>query len=291
LKIVLAKAGLKMALSYFLCCHPNTDKLVLINRVIDKTNLYHFAPRNAGSKNSLCTHAISVQTSFFYRKYIMLKKSSIFIPALLVATLTGCSSFYRFQEVKDTNLVDVSYDAVSTLQDKLAHPIPKNSLIIVSTLVNVDNQNQTSSFGRIISDQVASAFHDSGYQIIGMELPIDLFVMQEGGQLHLTPEIRQMLKRYNANNIVGGVYAPGKKNTYVSLRLIDLNSRSFVSSADFSVPMGPDAKTLLQPKTVTTEVPPAQSSAPTESSTGLSIPEPIPTEPAAEPGKTGSVTE
>ncbi len=181
----------------------------------------------------------------------MLKKPSIVIPALLMASLTGCSTWWnRYQDVRDANLVNVSYDAVATLQDKLVTPIPKNSLIIVSTLANVDNLNQTSSFGRIISNQVASALHDSGHQIIGMELPIDLFIVEEGGQLHLPPETRQMLKHYNASTIVGGVYAPGKKNTYVSLRMIDLNSKSFVSSAEFSVPMGPDAKALLQPKKV-----------------------------------------
>lgn len=228
----------------------------------------------------------------------MLKKRAIFIPALLAATLTSCSTFYRYQEVKDTNLVNVSYDAVSTMQDKLARQIPKNSLIIVSTLVNVDNQNVTSSFGRIITNQVASAFHDSGYQIIGMELPIDLFTMQEGGQLHLSPEVRQMLKRYNASTIVGGVYAPGKKNTYVSLRMIDLNSRSFISSAEFSVPMGPDAKALLQPKSVGSENPNQTAANPTLSSTEttstspeISVPDPIPTEPAPEAGKATSVTE
>jgi hypothetical protein len=208
----------------------------------------------------------------------MLKKPSILIPALLMLSLTSCSSLlYRYnQEAKDTNLVDVSYDAVSTLQDKLASPLPKGSLIIVSTLVNVNNQNQTSSFGRIISTQVASALHDSGYQIIAMELPIDLFVVQDGGQLHLPPETKQLLKHYNTSTIVGGVYAPGKKNTYVSLRMIDLNSRSFISSADFSVPMGPDAKKLLLPKSVDDA---AQAVAPAPQSTLTSPVAPLETTP------------
>ncbi|MEQ1529202.1 MAG: FlgO family outer membrane protein [Methylococcales bacterium] len=209
-------------------------------------------------------------------------------------SLTSCSSMlYRYQEVRDTNLVDVSYDAVGTLQDKLARPLPKNSLIIVSTLVNVDNSNQTSSFGRIISDQVASAFHDSGYQIIGIEMPIDLFVMQEDGKLHLSPETREMLKHYNATTIVGGVYAPGKKNTYVSLRLIDLNSRSFISSADFSVPMGPDAKILLQPKTLAAADKTAQATAPNPDSTTPTeiAPESPATEVAPEQEKSIDVTQ
>ncbi|MFA5983195.1 MAG: FlgO family outer membrane protein [Methylococcaceae bacterium] len=178
----------------------------------------------------------------------MLKQIIIF--AVLLLSLFGCASKQHYSEVKDTDLVGVSYDAVDTLQAQLKRPLPKNSLIIVSTLLNVDNLKQTSSFGRIISDQIASALHNAGYQIIGMELPIDLFVMQDNGALHLPDEVKQMLKHYNAGTLVGGVYAPGKRNAYISLRVVDLNTKNIISSTDLSVPMGPDAKVLLESREV-----------------------------------------
>lgn len=181
----------------------------------------------------------------------MLKKTTFFIPALLAATLSGCGMNQQY-EIKDANLVEVSYDAVDELKDKLTRVVPKNSLIIVSTLLNVDNLNKTSAFGRIVSDQIASAFHQSGYQVIGMEMPIDLFMMKEDGTLQMSDETKAMLKHYNASVLVGGVYAPGKRNTYVSLRMVNLNTKNIISSTDFSVPMGPDAKLLTQPKDVGT---------------------------------------
>ncbi len=181
----------------------------------------------------------------------MLKKATIFLPALLMATLSGCTSNPYYYETKDTDLVEVSYDAASTLQQDLKRTIPEGSLIIVSTLLNVDDLKKTSSFGRIMSDQLASAFHNSGYRIIGMEMPIDLFVMQEGGALHLSDETQKILKNYGAAAaIVGGVYAPGKKTAYVSLRMIDTVSKNIISSTDLSIPMGPDAKILLKSKDV-----------------------------------------
>lgn len=184
----------------------------------------------------------------------MLKKATIFIPALLAATLGGCGINSQY-EIKDANLVEVSYEAVNELKDRLTRTVPKNSLIIVSTLLNVDNLNKTSAFGRIVSDQIASAFHQSGYEIIGMEMPIDLFVMKEDGTLQMSDETKAMLKHYNASVLVGGVYAPGKRNTYVSLRMVNLNTRNVISSTDFSVPMGPDAKLLTLPKDVGTTQP------------------------------------
>ena len=179
----------------------------------------------------------------------MLKKITIIIPVLLITILSGCGIF-GYHDVKDEDLVEVSYDSVDELREKLTRTIPQSSLILVSTLLNVDDLYKTSSFGRIVSNQIASAFHNSGYRIIGMEMPIDLFAMEKGGTLKLSDETKEMLKPYNATVIVGGVYAPGKKNAYVSLRIIDLYTKNIISSIDFSVPMGPDARKLLVSKKV-----------------------------------------
>lgn len=182
----------------------------------------------------------------------MFKKATVFISALVLVTLTGCS-WNRYQEVKDTDLVEASQDATCELREKLARIVPPNSIIIVSTLLNVDNLNQTSAFGRIVSNQIASAFHDAGHEIIGLEMPIDLFVMKDAGELALPDETKALIRKHQAAVlVVGGVYAPGKKNTYVSLRVVDVYTKRVISTYDFSVPMGPDAKLLLEPRPVAT---------------------------------------
>jgi len=182
----------------------------------------------------------------------MLKKSTILIPALLIATLGGCSSTWRFfkaQTYLNTDLIEASHDATDELKDELCRKIPKGSLIVVSTLLNVKkNPNETSSFGRIISDQIATALQNSGYQIIALDLPIDLFKMEEGGELLLSDEDKALLRRYNATVMVGGVYAPGKQNAYVTLRAVDRFSKHVIASTDFSVVLGPDVKNLLKTK-------------------------------------------
>jgi hypothetical protein len=179
----------------------------------------------------------------------MFKKITVLVPALLSALLSGCGIQHYLQN-RDADLVEESYDATERLHEKIFNKIPKNSLIVVSTLLNVDNLNQTSSFGRIVSDQIASAFNGLGYQVIGMEMPIDLFVMEEGGRFHLSDETKAMLRHYHAATLVGGVYAPGKHHGYVSLRMVDINSKNIIASTDFSIPMGPDAKMMMKPKEV-----------------------------------------
>jgi hypothetical protein len=193
----------------------------------------------------------------------MLKKATILIPVLLIATLSGCASTFRFfksQSYLNTDLIEASHDATDELKDELCQKIPKGSLIVVSTLLNVKKHpNETSSFGRLISDQIATALHNSGYQIIALDLPIDLFKMEEAGELKLSDEDKALLKRYNAAVMVGGVYAPGKQNTYVTLRAVNRFTKYVIASTDFSVVLGPDVKNLLKTKDAGSNVIPSGS--------------------------------
>ena len=175
----------------------------------------------------------------------MNKKVVVFTLALLVPLLNACTLYYQ-KPIEDVDLVEVSYDSVETLLSQMSQPIAKGSLIVVSTLVNVNDLNQTSAFGRIVSDQIGSAFNNSGYLIKGMEMPTANFVKQDGGFLQLTEETKKNLKHHNVSALVVGVFAAGIESAYVSLRVVDTESMNVISSTDFSVPMGPDARVLLK---------------------------------------------
>jgi hypothetical protein len=181
----------------------------------------------------------------------MLKKFTLFTLLISIITLSGCSSAYRSYKTQgylNTDLVEASYKASSLLQDKFTRKIPKNTLILVSTLLNVKNLKETSAFGRIISNQIGTSLHDAGYEIIGMDLPADLFMMKDDGELLLSENDKFRLKQYKSVIIVGGVYAPGKQNTYVTLRAVDRFTKQVIASTDFSVALGPDVKVLLKTK-------------------------------------------
>ncbi len=193
---------------------------------------------------------------------MMLKKTTLIFLCLFAISLSGCSRFFYYNdEPDDANLVDVSYNAVNTLLQHLRNPLPAGSVVVINSLVNVDDLSQTFSFGRIISDQISSAFHRSGYRIIGMELPTEIFAKNDSGILYLSDETKQALNETGASALVVGVFAPGKRNAYISLKVYDITSENVISSADLSVPMGPDAKNLLKPKKVDEKPKPAEGDA------------------------------
>lgn len=180
----------------------------------------------------------------------MFKKQAVVLLIAAVTALSACNRVYYSQEVDDDDLVEVSYDAVDRLLSNLRQPLPRGSLIVINSLVNVDDMSQSFSFGRIVSDQIASAIHRSGYRVMGMELPTEIFVKNENGILQLSEETKTGLADVGAQALVIGTFAPGKKNAYVSLRVVDIDSGYFVSTTDYSIAMGPDAKNLLKPKPV-----------------------------------------
>ena len=92
----------------------------------------------------------------------MLKKQAFIFFILAMTALAGCNRAYYSNEPDDENLVEVSYKAVDDLLLNLKQPLPKDSLVVINSLVNVDDLSQTFSFGRILSDQISSAFHRSG---------------------------------------------------------------------------------------------------------------------------------
>lgn len=182
----------------------------------------------------------------------MLNKKLMVLMLVGLTVLSGCSRLYYYSSsIDDDDLVEVSYDAVDWLLADLRQPLPKGSLVVINSLVNVDDMGQTLPFGRIISDQLSSALHRSGYRVMGMELPTEIFAKNEAGILELPEKTKEALNNVGAKAIVIGSYASGRDNVYVSLRVVDIASQNVISSTDYSVGMGPDAKVLTtkpQPK-------------------------------------------
>lgn len=184
----------------------------------------------------------------------MFKKQVIVLTILTLALTSGCSRLYRPSEVKDDDLVEQSYDAVDQLLLNLRQPLPLGNLVVINSLVNVDDLGQTLAFGRIVSDQITSAFHRSGYLVTGMELPTELFTKNDTGILQLPEKTKEALVTAGAKAVVIGSYAPGRNSVYVSLRVVDISNQNIISSTDYAVAMGPDAKVLTtapQPQTQT----------------------------------------
>lgn len=167
---------------------------------------------------------------------------------LLAVAASGCS-----RNVKDTSLVDASYDAADEIIDQiqddklLSFDLSTYKPIIVASFVDIDNVQHSSRLGRMMAEQVGSRFAQHGYQVIEMKLRTNsVFIEKERGELILSRELRDISQEHDAQAVIVGTYAAASQVVYVTVKAIRTSDGIIMASYDYSLPLGPDTKSMLQ---------------------------------------------
>ncbi len=178
---------------------------------------------------------------------------NVLILSWLCLVLAGCSFLIR-----DANLVRASYKAadyllkgakdIMTLQPRKNGVYPKQP-ILVTSFVNIDNLQQSSTFGRVIGEQIGSRIAQQGYKVIEMKMRTsNIFVQRQTGELVLSRELREISLQHDAYAVVVGTYGESKESVYVTAKLIRAKDSVILSSYDYWLPVGPDTKQMLRKK-------------------------------------------
>jgi TolB-like protein len=162
--------------------------------------------------------------------------SSLLFPFLLcfvVLVATACSNLNgtRMEPVfgADVNLVKLG-DRVAEILITRAHPplFPQQP-ILVTTLVNNDNLDDTTSFGRSFQNNVTAGFVGRGYAVREIKLRRDLLVESYRGEFMLTRDLQELAEKERAQAVVVGTYTMANRAMYLSVRLVDPTDRSIRS--------------------------------------------------------------
>ncbi len=176
-----------------------------------------------------------------------MKRNKLMLFFILILTIMlsiyGCSSSSSRQELLTThsvkgNLVSMGYHAADKLISNLKQPINSGDSIIVATFVNVDDLKKSSTFGRIIAEQIASRFSQRGYKVKEVKLSQDtIFVQGNEGEFLLSRDLKYISEKHNASAVVVGTYGNVYNKRYVSARVINPSNSLIISSCDFSLPI------------------------------------------------------
>jgi len=168
--------------------------------------------------------------------------------------LTACSNQPE-KEIEDIDLVKTSYSAADSILEE-ARQHSKNNIklaqfdptktILVASFVNIDDVQTSSTFGRIIAEQIGSRVSQQGYKVVEMKLRGSVFVQEQTGELLLSREILEISSNHNADAVIVGTYAESKTTVYVTVKLIRAADAVIIASQDYSLPVGPDTKRLLK---------------------------------------------
>ena len=168
--------------------------------------------------------------------------------ALLVGVfalaLVGCSTIKR----TDTILLRSSRCAAESLAQNLDEPmVHGGGGMIVASFVNVDDMTDSSSLGRIVSEQIGSTLARTPYAfpITEVKLRQNIFLKEKAGEFLLSREVVSISKKHDAQALLVGTYAIAHQTVYISARIVNPATNRIVSSCDYNVPFDGNLRTLL----------------------------------------------
>jgi len=177
-----------------------------------------------------------------------MKKLSWFFLLLTLPLLIACESSPKIKKhkISDANIVAVIHQVADALLEKSKQSLTTQSPLIIASFVDIDRLDNTSSFGRMVSQQMGSAISSKGYVVKEMLLRKNVYIKQAQGEFLLSRQLRNISSQHNAQAVVVGTYAVGRNSLYATAKIISATSNTILASHDFVLPLGPDVKELLR---------------------------------------------
>ncbi len=169
----------------------------------------------------------------------------------LLLALSACAGADRAEIPKRETVIATSYRAVDHLLALWGRPLDPDKPILVATLADNDDLGKSSSFGRLVPEQMASRLVNSGYTVSEIKLRNGMLVKRQGGQFMLSRDALKIGNATGAQAVLAGTYTVGKSNVFVNLKLIRAADGRIMAAHDYMMPLDRDIHHLLDEGMVT----------------------------------------
>ncbi|KKJ75654.1 hypothetical protein WH95_16970 [Kiloniella litopenaei] len=182
--------------------------------------------------------------------------SRLFLSAALVIGLAGCSpeSLNIYSEPVESpkttvELLPEVYRAADTLVMTSNQVLDQNASVLVSSIVDIDALETSSTFGRTVSEQLSGRIAQLGYSVSEVKMRDSLAVRPRQGELMLSRDLAFLAGRQNAQAVLTGTYSVSEHSVFVNLRLLRAGDGRILSATDFRIEKDADIASMLPKKT------------------------------------------
>lgn len=170
-----------------------------------------------------------------------------------VLLLSGCADGLAKKEpsweaAQLNPFVPANYKAADALMAQLSSVVSKRQSLIVTTVVSIDALEKSSTMGRLISEQIAGRFTQSGYRMVEMKFGNAVYVKRDQGELMLTREINDLAKNYDAQAVIVGTYGESADFVFVNLKVIQPTTNVVLAVHDYVLPLDSTVRSMLPAK-------------------------------------------
>ncbi|WP_417534031.1 FlgO family outer membrane protein [Marinobacterium stanieri] len=165
--------------------------------------------------------------------------------ALMVLVSSGCSLKPTSSSTDpEVDLIAEVQEAAEALMDN-ATGLHGDAPLLVATFADIDNLQQSSTLGRILSEQFTSSLASNQVPVIEVKMRESLFVKEQTGELILSRKLHSLVQSHDAQAVLLGTYALGGNNVYLTVRLVRTEDNIILAAHDFSLPLNRDIKAML----------------------------------------------
>ncbi len=158
---------------------------------------------------------------------------------LLPVLVSGCSNLNctRLESLLGghVDLVRLGAEIGDRLIDEAMPPLlpgQEDRPVLVTTLVENTDLDQSSDFGRTLQNHIASRFVRRGFPVREIRLRSDLLILQKEGEFMLSRDLSELADRQQAQAVVVGTYSLADRVMYLSVRLVRPKDRTILATWD-----------------------------------------------------------
>lgn len=116
----------------------------------------------------------------------------------------------------------------------------------VTTLVNLNDLYETSSFGRVYSEQIMSELVMRGYDVVELRHADALRFLSAGGEFGLSRELGAVRASQDLGSVLVGTYEVSPERVYVNARLVNPSTSMILSAGSVEMRKTKEIAKLLR---------------------------------------------
>lgn len=136
--------------------------------------------------------------------------------------------------------------AGDALGSMLLPRLGSGSAVLAATMVDIDDFDKSSSFGRTSMQQIGSRLSQHGFRVLEPRLGASLRFEKRQGEFMLTRESLRLLSRdYDAHAVLIGTYSESYDKVFLSVRVVRLQDNAVIGAYEYYLPKNSDVQALL----------------------------------------------
>lgn len=146
---------------------------------------------------------------------------------------------YAFAPVRHYHLnalIRHVYAAADQLESNMLYRLDRSQPVLATSFVNFDALDESSTFGRMLGDQIAIRFGQHGYNVLELKLRRDQILVRDGtGELVLSRNLDHIQRQHDIQAVIVGTYTISNDTAFVACKLVRTRDNSVLAGHNFAI--------------------------------------------------------